>query len=95
VRAQVKATCERLAREAVEGANPALLQLLSDQAGFSAGGCLLHGIAKDAPAELFCRLLRSGAQADARHPERRTFLIHKVGRPAAALAHASMLPIST
>ena len=66
-----------------------LLRLLVAELKLNCSGCFLHGIVAKAPLDLLATLVRLAGSLNARHPELKSTLIHKVQ------LHAYVMPPST
>ena len=55
-----------------------LLRLLVDELKLSCSGCHLHSIVTEAPLDLLVTLMKLAGSLNARHPELKSNLIHKV-----------------
>lgn len=69
-----------------------LLRLLVAELKLNCSGCFLHGIVAEAPLDLLTTLMRLAGSLNARHPELKSMLIHKVSSHASScyyMAHAA------
>ena len=65
-------------QRAVNAKSLALVRLLVDELKLSCAGCHLHGIVAEAPLDLLVTLMKLAGSLNARHPELKSTLIHKV-----------------
>lgn len=74
-----------LVQQTVNARSLGLLQLLVGELKLSCSGCHLHGIVAEAPLDLLVTLMKLAGSLNARHPDLKSTLIHKVQ------SHASVL----
>lgn len=65
-------------QRAVNAKSLALLKSLVVELKLSCSGCHLHGIVAEAPLDLLVTLMKLAGSLNARHPELKSTLIHKV-----------------
>lgn len=82
-----------LMQRTVDTKSLGLLRLLVGELKLNCSGCFLHGIVAEAPLDLLTTLMRLAGSLNARHPELKSTLIHKVQSHASSchhLTHASI-----
>lgn len=67
-----------LVQRTVDTKSLGLLRLLVGEFKLSCSGCFLHGIVAEAPIDLLATLMRLAGSLNARHPELKSTLVHKV-----------------
>ena len=67
-------------QQTIDAKSLVLLKVMVEELRLSCSGCFLHGIAADAPYDLLITLMKASGSLNARHPELRSHLIHKVPR---------------
>lgn len=75
---QDKKEQRELVQRSVNAKSLALLRLLVEELKLSCSGCHLHGIVAEAPLDLLVTLMKLAGSHNARHPELKSTLIHKV-----------------
>ena len=86
-----------LVQRTVNAKSLGLLQVLVGELKLSCSGCYLHGIVAEAPLDLLVTLMKLAGSLNARHPELKSTLIHKVWSHALVLSDtpcADLCPVA-
>ncbi len=65
-------------QQTIDAKSLGLLKALVEERKLSCSGCFLHDIVADAPYELLINLMKAAGSLNARHPDQKSHLIHKV-----------------
>ena len=83
-----------LVQHTVNAKSLGLLQVLVGELKLSCSGCHLHGIVAEAPLDLLVTLVKLAGSLNARHPELKSTLIHKVShRPVPCQMHPMLMHV--